>query len=78
MAETDCESVCVYLEIRVSSDGTIQACTPAEGLHSSQGSKRAHRKWKRSQVWHVGTWNVRSMVDTEGSVAIASRRQDGS
>ena len=56
---------------------TYQARTPAEGLHSFQGKKHAHRKWKRSQLWRVGTWNVRSMVDTEGSVAIASRRQDG-
>ena len=53
--------------------------TPAEDLHSSQGTNHhAQRKRrKKSQMWRVGTWNVRSMVDTEGSLAIASRRQDG-
>ncbi len=54
---------------------TYQICTPAEDLHSSQG----YRKWqiKNSQMWRVGTWNVRSMIDTAGPIAIASRRQAG-
>lgn len=59
--------------------GTCQARTPAEDLHSSQGSTchLAQRAKRKSKTWRIGTWNVRSMVDTEGTVAIASRRQDG-
>ena len=58
---------------------TCQARTPAEDLHSSQGSNHylAQRARKKSKTWRIGTWNVRSMVDTEGTVAIASRRQNG-
>ena len=56
-----------------------QACTPAEDLHSSRGKQ--HRpliaRRKRSQMWLVGTWNVRSVVDAVGSLAIASRKQNG-
>ena len=51
-----------------------QACTPTEDLHSSRGKQhhavRASRK--RSQTWLVGTWNVRSVVDAAGSLAIAN------
>ena len=54
-----------------------QARKPAEDLQPSQGNAFARSKQKKSYLWRVGTWNVRSMVDTEGSVAIASRRQDG-
>ena len=56
-----------------------QACTPAEDLHSSRGKQhhalRARRK--RPQTWLVGTWNVRSVVDAVGLLAIASRKQNG-
>ena len=55
-------------------------CTPAEDLHTSQGSlphHSAHRaRGKQFGYLKLGTWNVRSMVDTEGSVDIASCRQD--
>ena len=55
-------------------------CTPAEDLHTSQGSlprHGAHRaRGKQFGYLKLGTWNVRSMVDTEGSVDIASCRQD--
>ena len=59
--------------------GTCHAHTPAEDLHSSQGRNHylAQRAWKKSKTWRIGTWNVRSMVDTKGTVAIASRRQNG-
>ena len=57
---------------------TYQARTPAEDLHPSQGTcHRAQRaRSQRSRIWRLGTWNVRSMVDTEGPIEIASRRQD--
>ena len=54
-----------------------QARKPAEDLQPSQGNVFVRSKQKKLYLWRVGTWNVRSMVDTEGSVAIASRRQDG-
>ena len=52
-----------------------QARTLAEDLHPSQGTCH-HAQRTRSRTWHLGMWNVRSMVDTEGPIEIASRRQD--
>ena len=56
-----------------------QAHTPAEDLHSSQGTQHHALRVRRKgpQMWLVCTWNVPSMVDTIGSLAIASRRHDG-
>ena len=58
--------------------GTCQTRTPAEDLQPSQGSTYhlAQRTRKRSKTRRIGTWNVRSLVDKEGTAAIASRRQD--
>ena len=55
-----------------------QTCSPAEDLQPSQVSgHHAHRAIKRKpSSWHLGSWNVRSMVDTEGPVEIASSRGD--
>ena len=54
--------------------GIYQACTPAEALQTSQGRERfAHR----ASSLKLGTWNVRCMVDTDGSVEVASQRADG-
>ena len=61
-----------------------QTCSPAENLQISQGRNFAHRARKakkragkrarsRRSVWRLGTWNVRSMVDTEGPVEVASQ-----
>ena len=51
-----------------------QTCSPAEDLKLSQASSHhAHRARKRKpSSWHLGSWNVHSMVDTEGPVEIAS------
>ena len=49
-------------------------CSPAEGLHASQEvtTNHAHRRAKlRSKAWYFGTWNVRSLVDNEGTVETA-------
>ena len=54
-----------------------QARTSAEDLHSSLGTQHhapRERGYKRG-FW--GLWNIGSMVDTVGSLAIASRRQNG-
>ena len=57
--------------------GTYQACSPAEDLQTSQGRKHfAHRvskARKKFEILKVGTWNVRSMVDTEGTIEVASQ-----
>ena len=68
---------CVYNEYRTS----LCACQtriPPEDMLSPQvtwqlAQRSKMRKW---QMWIVGTWNVWSMIDTEGSVAIACTRQD--
>ena len=51
--------------------------SPAEDLHTSQArSHRAHRAKKTSVTWRFRTRNVRSMLDTEGSVGIARQGTD--
>ena len=56
---------------------TCQVCSPAEDLQTSQGryhlARRARKK--KTLTWRVGTWNVRSMVGTDGSVEVASGRE---
>ncbi len=46
----------------------------AEALQTSQGRNRFAQSMRRLKL---GTWNVRSMVDTEGSVEVASQWADG-
>ena len=58
--------------------GRYQACSPAEDLQPSQGRNKqqqyhAHRARKANLFLKVGTWNVRSMVDTEGCIEVASQ-----
>ena len=50
--------------------GSRQDCSPAEALHPSQGepSLGAHRA---SQKWYVASWNVRTLLDVEGSIETA-------
>ena len=57
----------------------FQTCSPAEDLQSSQASNYlAHRARKRKpSSWHLGSWNVRSMVDTEGQEIANSRGDRG-
>ena len=51
--------------------------SPAEDLHTSQARyRRAHRAKKTSVTWKFGTWNVRSMLDAEGSVETARQGMD--
>lgn len=50
------------------------ACSPVENLHTSQGGtpSNAHRRAKqRCKAWYYGMWNVRSLVDNEGTVETA-------
>ena len=52
-------------------------CPPVEDLHASKvattTTKHAHRRAKlnSSKAWYFGTWNVRSLVDNEGTVETA-------
>ena len=59
-----------------------QGCSPAEDLQTSQGetSTNARRtsRTRDSSVWHMVTWNVRTLVDTEGSIETARQRCDES
>ncbi len=54
--------------------GMRNVCTPAEALQTSQGRNRFAQSMRRLKL---GTWNVRSMVDAEGSVEVASQWADG-
>ena len=57
--------------------GTHQACTPAEVLQASQGYHLPNYAQRaKTGVLTASTWNVRSMVDTEGPVEVASQRND--
>ena len=53
----------------------FQVCSPAEDLQPSQGVRNAHvNKANRKSIFmKFGTWNVRSMVDTEGPIEVASQ-----
>ena len=62
---------------------SCQAQSPAKNLQNSQGRNQhtAHRAnkgktvmRKARNVWRAGTWNVRSMVGTEGPIEVASQR----
>ena len=55
--------------------GSHRVCHTAEVLQTSQDKDQfAHRLKKRKTLsWWMGTWNVHSMVDTEGSIEVASR-----
>ena len=82
-AEADCGFVYVVLSTGcrlMAPLGACQARKSAEDLRTSQRSCHhlAHRAKRRTRIWNVGTWNVRStcMVDTEGSIAIASTWMD--
>ena len=57
--------------------GTYQACSHAENLQNSQGRFSAQRARRTKLCMQIGTWNVWSMVDTEGSLEVASQRSDG-
>ena len=37
---------------------------------------RKAKKKKSRNIWRLGTWNVRSMVDTEGLIEVASRGKE--
>lgn len=58
---------------------TYRACSPAEALQISQGNHSFARSARRNKTmsWRVGSLNVRSMVDTEGSRQVASQGQRG-
>ena len=55
--------------------GSHRVCHTAEVFQTSQDKDQfAHRSKKRKTLsWRMGTWNVRSMVDTEGPIEVASR-----
>ena len=55
--------------------GSSQDCSPAEALHPSQGepSLGALRasQMRGFSLWYVASWNVRTLVDVEGSIETA-------
>ena len=57
---------------------SFQVCSPAEELQPSQGVCNAQRVRRKQKTvsWKLCTWNLRSMVDTMGSVEIASQGTD--
>ena len=55
-------------------------CPPAESLRGSRASNSAFRAKSGARVdWYAGTWNVRSLLDNEGSIetAIQGSERDG-
>ena len=57
---------------------SCQDCSPVEALHTSQDEPTfcAHRASRLCgfSVWYVASWNVRTLLDMEGSIETA--RQD--
>ena len=70
LAKADCEFVFAFTSTGhrlMASLGACQTSTLAEDLISSQSTQHlAHiaLRCNRRNVWRVGSWNVRSMVDT--------------
>ena len=53
------------------------ASPPAEDLNTSQvRSTRAHRARSRKYAWQLAAWNVRTLLDSEGSVGTARQGRD--
>ena len=57
---------------------SCQGCTPAAVLYPSQGrsSSCAHRAGLLNSVWYMASWNVRTLLDMEGSVETAKQSYD--
>ena len=51
-------------------------CSPAEDLHTSRVRSCCAHGAKSKPFWRLGTWNVRSLVDTEGSMKTARQGRD--
>ena len=51
-------------------------CSPAEDLHTSRVRSYCAHRAKSKPFWRLGTWNVRSLVDAEGSVNTARQGRD--
>ena len=53
--------------------GSSLVCSPVENLQVSQARLHSARRGVRRQrpFWYFGTWNVRSLLDSEGSVETA-------
>ena len=56
--------------------GTHQAHSPTEELHTSQGRNTFVQRARKEEVWKLGTWNVRSIVDREGTIEVASQDEE--
>ena len=52
------------------------ACPPAELLLRSRANTNTSFKAERSAVWYVGTWNIRTFLDNEGSVETARQGRE--
>ena len=57
---------------------SCQGCASAEALHPSQSSPSscAHRTGHLNFVWYLASWNVRTLLDVEGSVETAKQGND--
>ena len=59
-------------------NATCQAISPPEDLQPSEDDQHlAQRtKLKRSSTWYLASWNIRSLVDTTGSIETARQMCD--
>ena len=57
-------------------NATCQATSPPEDLQPSEDDQpfAQRTKLKRSSVWYLTSWNVRSLLDTTGSIETARQR----
>ena len=52
------------------------ACSPAEDLRSSRVQHSTAFKTKNASSWRIASWNVRSLLDSEGPVETARQGRD--
>ena len=57
-------------------NATCQATSPPEDLQPSEDDQLSAQrtKLKRSSVWYLASWNVRTLLDTTGSIETARQR----
>ena len=57
---------------------SCQVCPPTEELQASWvgPSNYAHRTKRKVVVWNIASWNVRTLLDVEGSLETARSRDE--
>ena len=61
-------------------NASCHTCPPPEDLQPSEGkpSYALRKKQNKGFIWYLASWNVRSLLDREGSIETARQGCEGS